>query len=195
MIALLDHPAELERLRAEPELVPNAVEETLRFDPPVQGLPRMTAADVEVGDEKIPAGARVMLMIGAANRDPERWPEPDRFDVARDTTGHLGFGFGIHFCLGSHLARLESRIGLEAIVDPAREPAPRGRDRAQRESDPARAGEAAAGVRARPLVGEHRRRRRRVPGERRGLHRGGALRRRGHAGGQPAACSCPIARP
>ena len=57
-----------------------------------------------------------MLMIGAANRDPERWAEPDRFDLDRDTTGHLGFGFGIHFCLGSHLARLESRIGLEAIV-------------------------------------------------------------------------------
>jgi len=76
----------------------------------------MTVKDVEVGGEKIPAGARVMLMIGAANRDPERWPDADRFDVARDTTGHLGFGFGIHFCLGSHLARLESRCALEAIV-------------------------------------------------------------------------------
>jgi cytochrome P450 len=116
VIALLANPDQLARLRAEPELVPNAVEETLRFDPPVQGLPRLAVADVEMGDEKIPSGARVMLMIGAANRDPERWPEPDRFDVARDTTGHLGFGFGIHYCLGSHLARLESRIGLEAIV-------------------------------------------------------------------------------
>jgi cytochrome P450 len=116
VIALLDNPDQLARLRAEPELVPNAVEETLRFDAPVQGLPRMAAADVEMGDEKIPAGARVMLMIGSANRDPERWPDPDRFDVARDTNGHLGFGFGIHYCLGSHLARLESRIGLEAIV-------------------------------------------------------------------------------
>jgi cytochrome P450 len=72
--------------------------------------------DVEVGGEKIPAGARVMLMIGSANRDPERWKDPDRFDVTRDTTGHLGFGFGIHFCLGSHLARLEARCALEAIV-------------------------------------------------------------------------------
>jgi cytochrome P450 len=116
VLALLDHPDELARLRAEPALVPSAVEETLRYDPPVQGLPRMTTTDVEMGGEKIPKGARVMLMIGAANRDPERWPDPDRFDVARDTTGHLGFGFGIHFCLGSHLARLESRIGLEAIV-------------------------------------------------------------------------------
>ena len=116
VIALLANPEQLERLRAEPELIPNAVEEALRFDSPVQGLPRKAAKDVGVGGEKIPAGARVMLMIGAANRDPERWPDADRFDVTRDTTGHLGFGFGIHFCLGSHLARLESRCALEAIV-------------------------------------------------------------------------------
>jgi cytochrome P450 len=116
MIALLANPDQLERLRAEPHLIENAVEETLRFDPPVQGLPRAVLRDVEVGDEKIPAGARVLLMIGSANRDPDRWPDADRFDVGRDTTGHLGFGFGIHYCLGSHLARLESRIALEAIL-------------------------------------------------------------------------------
>jgi cytochrome P450 len=116
VIALLNHPAELARLRADPSLVPNAVEEALRYDSPVQGLPRMAVKDVEVGGEKIPAGARVMLMIGSANRDPERWPDADRFDATRDTAGHLGFGFGIHFCLGSHLARLESRCALEAIV-------------------------------------------------------------------------------
>jgi cytochrome P450 len=116
VIALLENPAELERLRAEPELIPNAVEEALRYDSPVQGLPRLAVKDVELGGETIPAGSRVMLLIGAANRDPDRWHEPDRFDVARDTTGHLGFGFGIHFCLGSHLARLESRHALEAIV-------------------------------------------------------------------------------
>lgn len=116
VIALLDHPSELERLRAEPELVPNAIEETLRFDSPVQGLPRTVVSEVELGDEKLPQGSRAMLMIGAANRDPARWPDADRFDVARDTTGHLGFGFGIHYCLGSHLARLESRVALEAIV-------------------------------------------------------------------------------
>jgi cytochrome P450 len=116
VIALLENPEQLERLRAEPALIDNAVEEALRFDSPVQGLPRVAAKDVEVGGEKIPAGARVMLMIGSANRDPDRWPDADRFDVGRDTTGHLGFGFGIHFCLGSHLARLESRCALEAIV-------------------------------------------------------------------------------
>ena len=116
MIALLSNPEQLERVRAEPALIPNLVEETLRFDPPVQGLPRLAVRDVEVGGEKIPAGARVMLMIGSANRDPARFPDPDRFDVTRDTTGHLGLGFGIHFCLGSHLARLESRCVLEAIV-------------------------------------------------------------------------------
>jgi cytochrome P450 len=117
VIALLENPEQLERLRAEPALIDNAVEEALRYDSPVQGLPRMAVKDVEVGGEKIPAGARVMLMIGSANRDPERWPDADRFDVARDTTGHLGFGFGIHFCLGSHLARLESRTALGAIVE------------------------------------------------------------------------------
>ena len=116
MIALLSNPEQLERVRADPTLVPNVVEETLRFDPPVQGLPRLVVRDVEVGGEKIPAGARVMLMIGSANRDPARFPDPDRFDVTRDTTGHLGLGFGIHFCLGSHLARLESRIVLEGIT-------------------------------------------------------------------------------
>jgi cytochrome P450 len=103
-------------LVAEPGVIPNAVEETLRFDPPVQALPRTAVADVELGDEKLTAGGRALLMIGAANRDPARWPDADRFDVARDTTGHLGFGFGIHYCLGSHLARLESRVALEAIV-------------------------------------------------------------------------------
>jgi cytochrome P450 len=116
VLALLDHPDQLARLQADPALVPDAVEEALRYDPPVQGLPRATTEALELGGETIPAGARVMLMIGAANRDPARWPEPDRFDLARDTTGHLGFGFGIHFCLGSHLARLESRVALEAIV-------------------------------------------------------------------------------
>src|SRR5262249_39850782 len=116
VIALLNHPAELERLRADPSLVPNAVEEALRYDSPVQGLPRMVVKDVEVGGEKIPAGSRVMLMIGAANRDPQRWPDAARFDATRASPGHLGFGFGIPFCLGSHLARLESRCALEAVV-------------------------------------------------------------------------------
>jgi cytochrome P450 len=116
VIALLENPEQLERLRAGPELVPNAVEEALRYDSPVQGLPRVTAKEVELGGEVIPQGSRVMLMIGSANRDPDHWPEADRFDIGRDTTGHLGFGFGIHFCLGSHLARLESRCALEAIA-------------------------------------------------------------------------------
>jgi cytochrome P450 len=126
VLALLDRPEQLERLRAEPARIPDAIEETLRFDPPVQGLPRSATRDVELGGEKIPAGARVMLMIGSANRDPERWPDPDRFDIARDTTGHLGFGFGIHFCLGSHLARLEGRCALEAIVTRLRDLRPAG---------------------------------------------------------------------
>jgi cytochrome P450 len=116
VIALLDHPDQLERLRAEPALVANAVEEALRYDPPVQGLPRLVREDVELGGVKLPAGARAFLMIGSANRDPERWTEPDRFDLARDTTGHLGFGFGIHFCLGAPLARIEGQVAIGTLL-------------------------------------------------------------------------------
>ena len=100
VIALLENPEQLERLRAEPALIENAVEETLRFDPPVQGLPRVARRkDVELDGEKIPAGRTRLLLIGSANRDPDAGAtRPLR--LARDTTGHLGFGFGIHFCLG-----------------------------------------------------------------------------------------------
>ena len=113
---LLDHPDELAKLRANLSLLPNAVEETLRYAGIVPTLPRLTTQDVEVGGVKIPAGQIVMPFFMAANRDPRRFPDPDRYDITRKTTGHLGFGFGAHFCLGAHLARLETRTAMEGIL-------------------------------------------------------------------------------
>jgi cytochrome P450 len=114
--ALLDHPRELERLAAEPELVPAALEETLRYDGPIQMLFRNATRDVELRGVRIPKGAYVAPFLGSANRDERRFPDPDRLDLERDTRGHVGFGFGKHFCLGASLARLEARVALEALA-------------------------------------------------------------------------------
>jgi cytochrome P450 len=118
--ALLDHPAELARVAQDPSLVPDLVEETLRYDAPVQIVFRTARREVAIRGVAIPKGATLAVMLGSANRDERRFPEPDRFDVGRDTRGHLGFGFGQHFCLGASLARLEARIALEALVPPLR---------------------------------------------------------------------------
>jgi cytochrome P450 len=114
--ALLAHPDQLARVAADPRLVPALVEETLRFDGPIQFLTRVTTREVELHGVRIPAHARVAVLLGSANRDERRFPEPDRFDLARDTRGHVAFGFGAHFCLGASLARLEARAVLEALV-------------------------------------------------------------------------------
>jgi cytochrome P450 len=114
--ALLDHPAALERVAAEPELVPGLIEETLRWNAPIQMLFRKATRDVEIAGACIPASALVAPLLGSANRDERRFADPDRFDVARDARGHLGFGFGAHFCLGASLARLEAHEALAALV-------------------------------------------------------------------------------
>ena len=114
--ALLAHPEVLARVAAEPALVPGLVEETLRWNAPIQMLFRKTTREAEIAGTRIPAGAIVAPLLGSANRDERRFPEPDRFDVTRDARGHLGFGFGAHFCLGASLARLESRAALAALV-------------------------------------------------------------------------------
>ena len=114
--ALLDHPEQLARLAANPALVSDAIEEALRFDAPVQIVFRTALADTEIAGVRIPKGATVVPMIASANRDERRFPNADRFDIARRPQGHLAFGFGKHFCLGASLARLEARVALEALV-------------------------------------------------------------------------------
>ncbi|MBW2399066.1 MAG: cytochrome P450 [Deltaproteobacteria bacterium] len=113
---LLERPQVLEEVSADPSLIPALVEESLRFESPFQFMPRRATRDTELRETPIPRGSTVLAMIGAANRDPRYFPEPDRFDIHRDTTGHLAFGYGVHFCLGSHLARLEVRVALEELI-------------------------------------------------------------------------------
>ena len=115
-IALTDHPDQLARVQADPKLLPNLVEEALRYTSPVQLLFRQTTRELELGGVKLPQGAVLLPCYAAANRDPRRFPDPDRFDVERDAQGHLAFGVGVHFCLGAGLARLEARVALEGLV-------------------------------------------------------------------------------
>jgi cytochrome P450 len=117
MICFLDHPAELARLRAAPHLIPTAIEEVLRYRSPAQAMFRRTHGAITLHGQTIPEGALVLAMIGAANRDPAAFAEPDRFDVGRDPNPHLGFGHGAHFCLGAWLSRLEGRIALADLLE------------------------------------------------------------------------------
>ncbi|WP_329180653.1 cytochrome P450 [Streptomyces decoyicus] len=117
ILTLLRHPDELARLRAEPALMPHAVEELLRYEPPVQMLPQRTPlADIEVAGVTIPQGAPLILLLASGNRDPLRFPDPDRFDPTRDDHQHLGFGSGVHSCFGAPLARLEAQIALNELI-------------------------------------------------------------------------------
>ncbi|HTO69607.1 MAG TPA: cytochrome P450 [Myxococcota bacterium] len=122
-LALLQHPAELARVRAEPELLKSAIEEMLRFDSPVQGTVRVALEDVEIGGARFAKGALLIAAIGAANRDPAAFPEPDRFDVERRDNHHLSFGFGAHFCLGAPLARMEGEVAFRALFEAFPKPA------------------------------------------------------------------------
>lgn len=115
-LALLAHPDELARLRDDPSLDRGAVEELLRFDSPVQFTARRTTAPLDVEGTVIPSGDEVVVLLGAANRDPARFPAPDRVDLTRSAGQHLAFGHGAHFCLGVALARLEGEIAIGALV-------------------------------------------------------------------------------
>ncbi|WP_329205996.1 cytochrome P450 [Streptomyces sp. NBC_00683] len=116
--ALLDHPDQLALLRADPELIDGAVEEMLRYDGPVENATlRFTREPVPVGSRVIPAGEAVLVALGSGDRDPDRYPDPDTFDIRRDAQGHLAFGHGMHFCMGAPLARMEGRIAIRALLD------------------------------------------------------------------------------
>ncbi|MBW2279743.1 MAG: cytochrome P450 [Deltaproteobacteria bacterium] len=117
MLALLRHPEQLEELRGDPGLTENAVEEMLRYDPPVQATSRIALEDVQFDGGTIPKLCETIVLIGSANRDPEQFDAPDAFDLRRTDNRHLSFGFGVHFCLGSHLARYEGRTAIRALVD------------------------------------------------------------------------------
>jgi cytochrome P450 len=114
--ALLENPDALERAVAEPGCVPALIEETLRWDAPIQFVFRNTTRDTELGGVAIPKGRVVIPLLGSANRDERRFADADRFDFQRDMQGHVGFGFGAHFCLGASLARLEATAALEALL-------------------------------------------------------------------------------
>jgi len=117
MLALLEHPDQLELLRARPELLPGAIEEALRYDAPVQRATlRIATEDVVVGGVAVPAGSVVVVVIGSADRDPSRFVDPDRFDIQRADNPHLSFGHGIHFCLGAPLARIEGQIAIGTLL-------------------------------------------------------------------------------
>lgn len=115
-LALLRHPDQLHRLREDPRLVAGAVEELLRYDGPVQRTARIPSADVTIAGRTIGKGEMVMPFIGAADRDPAQFPDPDRLDITRADNRHIAFGWGIHFCLGAPLARVEGQIAIGSLV-------------------------------------------------------------------------------
>ncbi len=118
VLALLTHPGEMARLRADRSLLPVAVEELLRFTSPVNHAnDRFTTEEITIGGETIPAGEWVIIALPPANRDPARFPGPERLDLGRDTSGHIAFGHGIHYCLGAPLARMEAEIALGTLLD------------------------------------------------------------------------------
>jgi hypothetical protein len=114
---LLRHPGQLAALRENPALMPSAIEEVLRFESPLHRVGRTALCDIEIAGTRIRKGETVFLLLAAANRDPDQFPEPNRFDIYRSPNKHLAFGYGIHFCLGAALARLEAPIALQAVFE------------------------------------------------------------------------------
>ncbi len=118
LLTLLRHPQQMALLREEPDLIDSAVEEMLRYESPVQrGTGRFTTAPREIAGQEVEAGQQVSALLGAANRDPKRFPDPDRFDIRRKANRHLAFGFGIHFCLGAPLARAEATLAFPRLLE------------------------------------------------------------------------------
>jgi cytochrome P450 len=111
-----DHPDQRRKIVADPSLIPNTIEETLRFEPTGPHVARYVARDAEYYGTTVPAGSAMLLLVGSANRDERRYDDPDVFDVERDNSQHLTFGYGLHFCLGAALARLEGRVALDEVL-------------------------------------------------------------------------------
>lgn len=119
MLFLADHPDVFERLRASRELLPKFIEEMNRYDGATQAVPRVTLEDVELGGVRIPAMSLVLALVGSANRDEQQFADPDRFDMSRGQPG-LGFGHGVHYCVGAALARMETRVALDTVLSKVR---------------------------------------------------------------------------
>jgi cytochrome P450 len=117
VLCFADHPQELARLRANPHLLPSAIEEVLRYRSPLQWMYRVTRRDIEMHGQVIPARKLVLAWIGSANHDLHQFSDPERFDISRNPNPHLAFGHGLHFCLGAPLARLEGRIALTYLLE------------------------------------------------------------------------------
>ncbi len=116
VVALLKQPAQLAALRADSARIPNAIEEGLRYCSPVQGVYRRALRDVDIAGQRVPAHSDLVVLLASANRDEQKFAAPDCFDISRRTGGQVGFGMGIHHCLGAHLGRLEARVALEWLV-------------------------------------------------------------------------------
>ncbi len=119
VLSLLRNPEQLERLRGDPSLLPRAVEELDRFDGPVQMNGRVATEDIEFLGIPVKQGQLVRLCLGSANRDPDQFPEPDRLDITREANGHLGFGKGLHYCVGAELGRFQARAAIGALLERA----------------------------------------------------------------------------
>lgn len=117
LFSLLTNPDQLDAVRDDRSLLPQAIEEGIRYEPPLLFIVRSALSDVEVGGMHVPAGSVISVGIGAANRDPAKFKDPDRFDIFRDAKQHISFGFGPHMCLGMHLARMETRVALSRLFD------------------------------------------------------------------------------
>lgn len=116
VVTLAENPDARNELIAQPSLLPSALEEVMRWQPVVQSIPRVAAQDASIGESQVAAGQQIMVLVAAANRDPSRFVDPDRFDIHRPPKAHLGFGYGMHSCLGVTLARLEARVTTERLL-------------------------------------------------------------------------------
>jgi cytochrome P450 len=116
VLALARHPEERARLRNDPSLVKTAVEEVLRYDPPVQMTGRLATEPITLPSTTLPKEGFAITLLGAANHDPDQFPDPERFDITRTPNAHIAFSLGHHFCLGASLARMEGQVALNAFV-------------------------------------------------------------------------------